>query len=101
MAPARAKIIFSFVLALCLLIAGAWWLFFNPSADFHSTFAPEKAKLPASASVPEQQESVQEPTAEILSKRIVEYHIDAKLDPTKRVIQATQTLTWTHPGKKQ
>src|SRR5262245_33381033 len=35
------------------------------------------------------------------SPRIANYKIDAKLDPIRHVITATQTLTWTNTGESQ
>lgn len=100
MAPARAKIVISSLLALCILLAGTGWLFFRDTPETQPSYAPDQAKPPKVSTPIVQQESVQKPTAEILSKRVVEYHIDTTLDPENRVIQGTQTLTWTHPGKK-
>ncbi|WP_136607612.1 M1 family metallopeptidase [Paenibacillus dokdonensis] len=100
MAPARAKIVISSLLALCILLAGTGWLFFRDTPETQPSYAPDQAKPPKVSTPIVQQESVQKPTAEILSKRVVEYHIDTTLDPGNRVIKGTQTLTWTHPGKK-
>lgn len=99
MAPARAKIIISSLLVLCLLISGTLWLSFRNSPESLPSYAPNKAKPPSAYVPPSQPESVQQPTAEVLSKRVVEYHIDTTLDPDSRVLKGTETLTWNHPGK--
>ncbi|MFU1796982.1 M1 family metallopeptidase [Paenibacillus azoreducens] len=99
MAPARAKIVISSLLALCLLLAGAKWLISRDTPESQPSYAPDQAK-PPKVSTPMVQESVQKPTAQILSNRVVEYHIDTTLDPENRVIKGTQTMTWSHPGKK-
>lgn len=100
MAPARAKLVFLSFLVLVLLITGTLWFVFKDSPESMPSYAPDKAKPPAAYKPPSPMESVQQPTAEVLSKRVVEYHIDTTLDPDSRVIKGTQTLTWTHPGKK-
>ncbi|OZB90006.1 M1 family metallopeptidase [Paenibacillus sp. XY044] len=100
MAPARAKLVFLSFLVLVLLITGTLWFIFKDSPESMPSYAPDKAKPQAASKPPSQMESVQQPTAEVLSNRVVEYHIDTTLDPDSRVINGTQTLTWTHPGKK-
>lgn len=101
MAPARAKLVFLSFLVLVLLITGTLWFVFKDSPESMPSYAPDQAKPPAAYKPPSPMESVQQPTAEVLSKRVVEYHIDTTLDPDSRVIKGTQTLTWTHPGKKR
>lgn len=49
---------------------------------------------------PTQAETIQQPTAEVLSHRVVEYHIDTTLNEQEGTLSGSQTLTWTHPGKK-
>ncbi|MGN7361046.1 M1 family metallopeptidase [Paenibacillus sp. SAF-054] len=100
MAPARAKIVFSSIFVLCLLLAGTGWLLFRDGPESQASYAPNRAKPPKVSAPIVQKEPVQQPTAEILSNRIVEYHIDTTLDPDNRTLKGTQTLTWTHPGKK-
>ncbi|MED5017851.1 M1 family metallopeptidase [Paenibacillus chibensis] len=100
MAPVRAKIIISSIIALCLLLAGTGWLIFRDTPESQASYAPNQAKPPKVTTPIVQQETVQQPTAEILSHRVVDYHIDTTLDPDNRVIKGTQTMTWTHPGKK-
>jgi hypothetical protein len=39
-------------------------------------------------------------TPKPLSNRVVEYHISASLDAENKLLQATQTVTWTNPGQK-
>ena len=42
----------------------------------------------------------QHPSAEILSHRLNEYHINVKLDETSGTLIGSQTVTFKHPGKK-
>ncbi|RCX14447.1 peptidase M1-like protein [Fontibacillus phaseoli] len=90
------------ILALCL-IAGTirYTLSLGPSNQ--SSFAPDKAKPPVtvkSGATAPLAESIQQPTAEILSDRVTEYHIQVKLNEDNNTLTGTETLTWTHPGKK-
>ncbi|WP_339322893.1 M1 family metallopeptidase [Paenibacillus sp. FSL W8-0194] len=100
MAPARAKIVISSFIALCLLLAGTGALLLRDAPESRPSYAPDQAKPPKVSTPIAQQESVQKPTAEILSNRVVEYHIDTTLDAENRIIKGTETLTWIHPGKK-
>lgn len=98
MAPARTKIIVVIIVSLFLL-SGTWWLtLLVDSPQLESAYAPNKGK-PIVTATPPPKESVQQPTAEVLSKRIVEYHIDVSLKPEEKLLKGTETLTWTHPGK--
>ncbi|MDN4070800.1 M1 family metallopeptidase [Paenibacillus vini] len=91
------------ILALCL-IAGTirYTLSMGPSTQ--TSFAPKKVKPQAiaqkSGPVLPQSESIQQPTAEVLSDRISEYHIQVQLNEQDNTLTGTETLTWTHPGKK-
>ncbi|KQY84499.1 EnpEP protein [Paenibacillus sp. Root52] len=101
MIPRRAKSWLTAFLALCVLIAGAWITLGNTRSTTSElpVLAPEVGKPPGKAQTSAPPESVQTPTAEVFSDRVVEYHIDVKL-VDGNVLQGTQTLTWTHPGKK-
>ncbi|WP_128099807.1 M1 family metallopeptidase [Paenibacillus sp. DCT19] len=101
MIPRRAKSWLTAFLALCVLIAGAWITLVNNRSITSElpVLAPEVGKPPAKTQTSAPPESVQTPTAEVFSDRVVEYHIDVKL-VDGNVLQGTQTLTWTHPGKK-
>ncbi len=91
------------ILALCL-IAGTIWYTLNTGPSDQTSFAPKKVKpqdiAKKSGPVLPQAESIQQPTAEILSDRITEYHIQVKLNEQDNTLTGTETLTWTHPGKK-
>lgn len=45
-------------------------------------------------------ESAPVPVSESLSQRVTEYHISVKLDPDTGTLQGSETITWTHPGRK-
>ncbi|GAC41531.1 M1 family metallopeptidase [Paenibacillus popilliae] len=45
-------------------------------------------------------QNVESPAAEVLSERIVEYHINVRLDESAHLLQGAQTVTWINPGKK-
>lgn len=69
---------------------------------YASSFADPKpagqpAAQPPASSVPE---TVQKPKPAALSRRIVEYHIDVRLDAEKKTLHGEQTVTWTNPGAK-
>lgn len=101
MIPRRAKSWLTASLALCVL-AGGIWITLGYTHSTHSelpTLAPESGKPKAKSPTPAPPESVQTPTAEVYSNRVVEYHMDVKLIEGN-VLEGTQTITWTHPGKK-
>lgn len=93
----------SFV-ALCL-IAGTVRYYYQQTAVTPVSSVSEKTKpgqiagIEHASSAP-QSESIQQPTAEVLSNRITEYHINVKLDEQEGTLSGSETLTWTHPGKK-
>ncbi|WP_339834466.1 M1 family metallopeptidase [Paenibacillus sp. FSL R7-0272] len=101
MIPRRAKSWLIISLALCLFAGGVWiTLGYNRSISSElPVLAPESGKPPAKNGAPAPPESVQSPTAEVYSNRVVEYHMDVKLNEGNK-LQGTQTITWTHPGKK-
>lgn len=90
------------ILALCL-IAGTVFYTLSTDPSSRASFAPKEVKpkeVAKSDAVLPQAESIQQPTAEILSNRVTEYHIQVKLNEDEGSLTATETLTWTHPGKK-
>ncbi|MGP0587843.1 M1 family metallopeptidase [Paenibacillus timonensis] len=101
----RRTIVYSIsILALCLTL-GAAWLTLRGGGDSPTSFVLAKAgpkavqktgQTPASPQV----ESIQQPTAEVLSNRVAEYHIDVTLNEKDGTLTGSETLTWTHPGKK-
>lgn len=97
MTPVRAKIYLSSVLAICVL-GGTLLLQLSQSPSTQSALAPITGNTQTPVPVPAQ-ESVQTPHAEVLSDRVVEYHIDVQLTED-HVLKGTSTMTWTHPGKK-
>lgn len=99
MAPSRSKTIVIIIVTLFLLSGTWWWTLLRDSPNSAMVYAPNTAKPPEKTTMPSQKESVQNPTAEVLSKRIVEYHLDVSLDPNEKVLTGSETLTWTHPGK--
>lgn len=97
--PKRTKIIMLAAAAL-LLVSGAFWGFSKLNGDSASSFAPGKGKPSISEAAPAPaKESVQQPSAQVLSDRITEYHIDVKLDEQTNTLIGTESLSWTHPGK--
>jgi len=59
---------------------------------------PPAAQSPA-GSAPETVQK-QKPKPVALSRRVVEYHIDVRLDAEKKTLHGEQTVTWTNPGAK-
>lgn len=101
MIPRRAKSWLTAIIALCV-VAGGIWLGLGSTRSIHSdlpALAPESGKPTAPVKTQTSPESIQTPTAEVFSNRVVEYHMDVKL-VDGNVLQGSQTITWTHPGKK-
>jgi hypothetical protein len=99
MTPARAKKLVMLIVAVILLSGTWWWMLLKDSPESMTVYAPDQAK-PTKTTTPEpQKESVQKPTAEVLSNRVTEYHLDVSLDPIENTLKGKETLTWTHPGK--
>ncbi|WP_018888108.1 M1 family metallopeptidase [Paenibacillus massiliensis] len=98
MAPTRAKTFIQCLLMIVLitgeLVAGSW-LYPDPA----SALASNPAKPSAAAAVPTPPTPPPAPQAEVLSKRLVEYHMDVALEDGG-ILQGTQTVTWKHPGTK-
>lgn len=95
--------IFATLAALMLLGGGALWRFAGDSPVPAAVYAPKAAKSPGlslPAPVPRLPVAVPAPAAAVLSKRVVEYHLDVKLAEESGVLSGAETLTWTHPGKK-
>lgn len=94
--------------ALCLLIGTGLWALPSSQTGLESAarpvFAPETAKSPSGSrqeaavksALPEAQPPASAPA---LSRRITEYHIGAELSDDASTVTATETVTWTHPGK--
>ncbi|WHX49229.1 M1 family metallopeptidase [Paenibacillus woosongensis] len=95
----RSIIISMAILTLCLLGGSIMYMLHDDHTDAPS-FAPQQSKTASVKASSPPQESIQQPTAEILSNRVTEYHIDVKLNEQERTLTGTQTLSWTHPGKK-
>ncbi|MFD1776512.1 M1 family metallopeptidase [Paenibacillus rhizophilus] len=99
----RTTFLFSALAALCLLGGGIWALS-GSSPVSRSAVAPETAKSPAS---PRQETAGKPPlpvppaanSAQALSRRVAEYHISVQLAPDTSMLNAAETVTWTHPGK--
>lgn len=95
--------VLSFV-ALCL-VAGTALYFYQQSQTHQAAFTLDKNKPGQIAGIEHvssapQSESIQQPTAEVLSNRVTEYHINVKLDEQENTLTGSETITWTHPGKK-
>lgn len=101
----RRTLIFGIsILALCV-IAGSIRYTLSMDPKGQSSFAskmvkPKEVVKSGTTSLPPQVESIQQPTAEVLSNRVTEYHINVKLNEEDGTLSGTETMTWTHPGKK-
>ncbi|MDQ0196406.1 M1 family metallopeptidase [Paenibacillus wynnii] len=100
----RFKIITGTLAVLCLL-GGGMWAFSGHNPLNVTTLAPEKAKSPITAkegtpASPITPERIPPKTAQAMSHRVVEYHINVRFDPDTSVLKASETVTWTHPGSK-
>ena len=87
------------LLFIIALLAASFILlvWFRPSGTVPS-LGPEVQKK--AAQEPFTPQSVEKPSAEVLSDRIAEYHIDVKLDESIHTLFGDQTVTWTNPGMK-
>lgn len=101
----RRTLIFGFSILALSIITGSirYTLSMEPPSQF--LFASGSVKLMApnksgQVSLMPQTESIQKPTAEILSNRITEYHINVRLNEEEGTLTGVETLTWTHPGNK-
>ncbi|MFC7682199.1 M1 family metallopeptidase [Paenibacillus sp. GCM10028914] len=100
MVPPRAKVFLSSLLALGLL-GGSMILFLQGTRVSAPIFAPESGKPVATEKAPLSPPKAQyDMPAPALSNRLVEYHMDVRLEPDENKLKGKQTLTWTHPGKK-
>ncbi|MFB9330703.1 M1 family metallopeptidase [Paenibacillus aurantiacus] len=125
MTPRLAKRLLLFAVAAALLgvsaregFGDAWvsqytYAFAPSHMDVSPTAKPgsvQTAPTPAAPAVPAPKttlpqtnvpvpESVLKPKPVALSKRVVEYHIDVRLDEQSKMLTGEQTLTWTNPGK--
>ncbi|SEU32029.1 M1 family metallopeptidase [Paenibacillus sp. NFR01] len=98
------------LLLLAMLGGGAIWAASGYSSGALPASAPKSAKLPpvspkanaakSSASHTVLPESKPVPAEEALSQRVAEYHIDVRLLAGEDRLTATETVTWTHPGRK-
>ena len=96
----RTKFIMIVALAL-LILTGSIWGFSRLPELTALTFAPKQGKPSSSSATPAPvKESVQQPSAEVLSDRVTEHHIDVTLNEKTNTLIGTETLSWTHPGKK-
>ncbi|WP_310830908.1 M1 family metallopeptidase [Paenibacillus pedocola] len=98
-------IIISATLAALALLGGAIWVLSGHSPAVLSAAAPKAAKSPAAvpqskAAQPKLPESKPIPVSEALSQRVAEYHIDVRLIPDTGLLEASETVTWIHPGQK-
>ncbi|QCT00832.1 peptidase M1 membrane alanine aminopeptidase [Paenibacillus algicola] len=100
MVPPRIQVFLSSMLALVML-AGAFLLIARFSGTADPAFGPESGTAPSAVKAPLSPPKVQpDLPAPALSNRLVEYHMDVRLTPEENQLTGTQTLTWTHPGKK-
>lgn len=100
----RYTLIFAALAVLTLLGGGIWFLSGHSPAVWTAS-APKEAKSPAV--LPQQQivqstlpEITPPPVSEVLSQRVVEYHMDVQLLADTGTLTASETVTWIHPGKK-
>lgn len=91
----HSKIFLCLLLVLSMLSGGA----VVPPLQSPAAAAPEQAKPPLSSSVPQTSTRPSSSSADVLSNRIVEYHIDVSLEEGN-VLKGTETITWKHPGRK-
>ncbi|HTQ97265.1 MAG TPA: hypothetical protein VMH89_10700, partial [Candidatus Acidoferrum sp.] len=94
--PIRLKIVAAFAVLLVLIAASAGHKTASTAAQV-AAIAPAKPEvMPAqdsdSFSIPDTTSAINSPTP--MSQRVVHYEIDAKYDPAKHTVDATETLTY-------
>lgn len=107
MTPRHVKRILLFTLAVVLLglsiqqgFGHAWQSQYTyayaPVAKAKPGSAQNTAKPPIAVAEPD----LSTPKPEVLSKRVVEYHMNVTLRDDARYLDGVQSVTWTNPGKK-
>ncbi|MDP4099234.1 M1 family metallopeptidase [Paenibacillus sp. P96] len=91
----RGKIFLCLLLAFSILSGEAA----ASAPQSPASAAPELAKPPDPSSVPQTPAPPSPSKAEVLSNRIVEYHLDVSLEEGG-ILQGKETITWKHPGRK-
>lgn len=81
--------------AIGLLIIPRLW----PDEPLPS-IGPEVKQGGTLSAEPSAPQPVEPPMYEARSERIVEYHIDVRLDESTKTLYGSQAVTWTNPGKK-
>ena len=117
MSGVKKRLIIS-LLSVCLISSTTLWYFnsskqdaqnmqqtaFDPmTREVYSQAVQPIAHAPTPKMTPAPTSSMtepQHPSAEILSHRLNEYHINVKLDETSGTLIGSQTVTFKHPGKK-
>lgn len=99
--PKLAKRILLAITALLLVSGAIWGAMGILSGGSAASFAPGKGKPSSTEASPAPaKESVQQPSVQVLSDRVAEYHLDVKLDEASGTLNGIETLSWTNPGKK-
>lgn len=98
MTPRYTKRILTITLIVCLLGYAIWHGLSRTNASEAIVKQPQSSSAVSETS---EDQDVDEPTAEILSNRVVEYHIQVLLqdNKTEKTLQGEQAITWTNPGK--
>lgn len=106
MSGVKKRIIIS-LLSVCLISITTLWYFNSSKQDAQSmqqaALDPMTREVYSQAVQPiahAPTSEAQQPSAEILSHRLNEYHINVKLDETAGTLIGSQTVTFKHPGKK-
>ncbi|MBG9795149.1 EnpEP protein [Paenibacillus dendritiformis] len=84
-------------IAALLIVSSVLYVRFWPSESVPSLGSDMPKNI---AMEPVTPQNVETPAAEVLSERIVEYHINVRLDESAHLLQGAQTVTWINPGKK-
>lgn len=85
-------------IAAVLIVSSVLYVRFWPSESVPSLGSDMPKNI---AMEPVTPQKVETPAAEVLSERIVEYHINVRLDESAHLLQGAQTVTWINPGKKR
>lgn len=98
MTPRYTKRILTISLIVCLLGYAIWY---NLSQSANSSTMSELPSNHTAASEPTEPQTIEKPDSVVLSKRVVEYHVNVKLEEmnAKKTLQGEQSVTWTNPGK--
>ncbi|MNJ37719.1 hypothetical protein D3C77_325500 [compost metagenome] len=100
MSGVKKRLIFS-LLTVCLIGSTTLWYSTTSKQDALTMQQAQSESVQTVSYEPTASaENVEQPSVEVLSQRMNEYHINVMLDEKTGTLIGTQTVTFKHPGKK-